>query len=185
MLLHYFLQAWRSTRKTLLIFHGTRQVSPDFYLFHNFWKEKKSQGSPPRQSNFLVFGIYTYTLYTVCYSHNTVCITVLYNMRVSSNICSFQVQVTAVCLWFYHHAITVSHWPIGSTYFPRMARFTFLTSPLFFYLFNSISNYYLLLFLHFYDTSIFLSAANCTPLRSSNRIPLSWRITAVVWASAS
>ena len=48
MLLYYFLQAWRSTRKTILIFHDIRQVSPDFYLFHNFWKEKKSQVSPTR-----------------------------------------------------------------------------------------------------------------------------------------
>ena len=41
MLMHYFLQARRSIQKTLLIFHATREVSPDFfYLFHNFWKEK-------------------------------------------------------------------------------------------------------------------------------------------------
>ena len=42
----WFLQVWRSTCKTLVIVHVIRQVSPDFYLFHNFWKEKKSQVSP-------------------------------------------------------------------------------------------------------------------------------------------
>ena len=60
MLLHYFQQVWRSTRKTLLIFHGTRQVSPDFYLFHNFWKEKWGLPYPDNQTfwflvNFIFF----------------------------------------------------------------------------------------------------------------------------------
>ena len=41
-------------KKTLLIFHGTRQVSPDLYLFRNFWKEKGSQVSPTR--TIKVFG---------------------------------------------------------------------------------------------------------------------------------
>ena len=56
MLLHYFQQAWRSTSKTLLISLVTWQVSPDFCLFRNFWKEKRGQVSPPTQPNFLVFG---------------------------------------------------------------------------------------------------------------------------------
>ena len=56
MLLHYFLQAWRSTCKTLVIVHVSRQVSPDFYLFQNFWKEKKSQVSPIHTTK--VFGFW-------------------------------------------------------------------------------------------------------------------------------
>ena len=56
MLLQYFQQAWRSTGKTHLISHVTWQVSPDFCLFRNFWKEKRSLVSPPTQPNFLVFG---------------------------------------------------------------------------------------------------------------------------------
>ena len=56
MLLHYFLQAWWSTRKTLLIFHVARQVSPDFYLFRNFWNEKGSQVFPTH--TIKVFGFW-------------------------------------------------------------------------------------------------------------------------------
>ena len=55
MMLHYFLQARWSTRKTLVIFQVTRQVSPDFYLFHNFWKQKKSQVSPTPQNQTFGF----------------------------------------------------------------------------------------------------------------------------------
>ena len=67
MLLHYFNQARRSTRKALLIFHITWQVSPDFCLFRNFWKEKRSQVSPPTQPNFLVFGKFHFFDYMSTY----------------------------------------------------------------------------------------------------------------------
>ena len=54
-----FSTGGRSTRKTLLIFHGTRQVSPHFHLFHKTFEKKRKVRSPlPKQSNFLVFGIY-------------------------------------------------------------------------------------------------------------------------------
>ena len=70
MLLHYFQQAWRSTRKTLLIFHVATQVSPDFYLFRNFWKEKRSQVSPTHITKlfgkFHHFWLYEYVLQLSC-----------------------------------------------------------------------------------------------------------------------
>ena len=50
MLMHYFLQARRSIQKALLIFHVTREVSPDFYLFHNSWKEKSGLPYPHNQT---------------------------------------------------------------------------------------------------------------------------------------
>ena len=55
MLLHYFLPTLRSTCKTLVIFHVGRRVSPDFYLFHNFLKEKKSQVSPTHTTKLFGF----------------------------------------------------------------------------------------------------------------------------------
>ena len=41
--------------KTLVIFHVSRQVSRDFYLLHNFWKEKKSQISPTHTTKLFGF----------------------------------------------------------------------------------------------------------------------------------
>ena len=64
-MLHYFQQAWGSTRKSLFISHVTSQVSPDFCLFRDFKKEKRSQVSPPTHPNFLVFGKYIY-IYMWC-----------------------------------------------------------------------------------------------------------------------
>ena len=60
--LHYFLQTWRSTHKTLFIFHVTRHVSPDFYLFHNFWKGKNSQVSPTHTAKLFGFW-YNFTFF--------------------------------------------------------------------------------------------------------------------------
>ena len=53
------------TRKALLISHVTWQISPDFCLFRNFWKEKRSQVSPPTQANFLVCGKLIY-IWCIC-----------------------------------------------------------------------------------------------------------------------
>ena len=58
------MQVWRSTRKTLLIFHVTRHVSPDFYLFHNFWKGKNSLVSPTHTAK--LFGFW-YNIYICLY----------------------------------------------------------------------------------------------------------------------
>ena len=57
MLLNYFLQAWRSTSKTLLILHVTRPVSPDFYLFRNFWKGKSGLPYPHNQTFWFLVNI--------------------------------------------------------------------------------------------------------------------------------
>ena len=56
MLLHYFTHTLRSTSKTLRIFHVATQVSLDFYLFRNFWKEKRSQVSPTHTTKLFGFG---------------------------------------------------------------------------------------------------------------------------------
>ena len=70
MFLHYFLQAWWSTSKTRLIFNVTRQVSPDFYLFRNFWKGKGSQVSPTHTikvfGKFHLFWLCEYVLQLSC-----------------------------------------------------------------------------------------------------------------------
>ena len=70
MLLRYFIHTLRSTSKTLLILHVTTQVSPDFYLFRNFWKEKRSQVSPTHTTKlfgkFHLFWLYEYVLQLSC-----------------------------------------------------------------------------------------------------------------------
>ena len=98
MLLHYFNQAWRSTRKALLISHVTWQVSPDFCLFRNFWKEKRSQVSPPTQPNFLVFGAW----FLICDAWFLIC--VLSNGN-------FDVPYLRLWKWFSPETLSVSNWP--------------------------------------------------------------------------
>ena len=71
MFLHYFLQAWWSTRKTLLIFHVARQVSPDFHLFRNFWKEKGCHVSPTH--TIKVFGFWQISPFLIIW----VCLTII------------------------------------------------------------------------------------------------------------
>ena len=44
----------------LLIFHVTKQVTPDFYLFRNFWKENGSQVSPTRTIKIFWFLVNIY-----------------------------------------------------------------------------------------------------------------------------
>ena len=59
MLRHNFCRPDGRLVKLFLFFHVTRQVSPDFYLFRNFWKENGSQVSPTH--TIKVFGnIYIY-----------------------------------------------------------------------------------------------------------------------------
>ena len=49
-----------------VIFHGTRQVSPDFYPFHNFWKEKSGLPYPHNQTFWYNFTFFDYMSTYLC-----------------------------------------------------------------------------------------------------------------------
>ena len=53
------------------IFHLTRQVSPDFYVFHKFWKEKKGRVSPTHTTKLFGFW-YSFTFFDYISTKNQI-----------------------------------------------------------------------------------------------------------------